>query len=368
MTGDAGLAAALAACLERRLTFVAFRLPGEAVVLWVQRQAALERIEPSLLHEANDVFLIAPFGSTDENLAIIRPDIGYLFSDPTTDLDLLGECTGAFTDPPILQAITEKDDFEQGVRDALAAIASPVLEKVVLSRIINGAIGIEALPACFELAMDRYPDAMVVLLNTPDHGTWIGASPERLITASEDAVRVDALAGTMGSAAAPPRPEAWADKERTEQYLVTRGILNAFLELGLGGVQVRGPEVATAGPVAHLRTTVHGELADRPLADLVLALHPTPAVCGVPSRAAIDFIARHEAHARRLYAGFWGPWAPDGRTDLYVNIRCMEVSKTDASLYVGAGIVAGSEARREWEETAQKARTWLDLVPAGSGS
>ena len=128
------------------------------------------------------------------------------------------------------------------------------------------------------------------------------------------------------------------------------------------------PETIDAGPVQHLRTTVEGDLHGLPLGDVALALHPTPAVCGTPREAARAVIARVEAHQRGLYTGFWGPWSADGRTALYVNLRCLQVFHDRASLFVGAGITAGSDAHAEWEETTQKASTWsLPIEALGRG-
>lgn len=366
MTDVHGLGEALRICLERGLTFAAFRKPGDHVALWVQRNAAVEKIETSLLLEANDVFLIAPFDLAGDKLSIIRPDIGYLFSDPTMDLELLAQCSGGNGRTASLSPATTAVDFEGAVSKAKDLIVSGAAQKIVLSRVLTIDLQRDGLPDLFIRAIEAYPEAMVTLMNTPEHGTWMGASPEMLIREEEDVMQVDALAGTMPFSERALELGSWGDKELEEQDMVTRGVLNAFLEAGSTGVRVRGPEVIRAGPVVHLRSTINAELGDHPLADVVLALHPTPAVCGTPTDVARRFIKSHETHDRRLYAGFWGPWAPDGRTDLYVNIRCMEVVNDQASLHVGAGITTGSDPQREWQETGHKARTWLDLIE-GSG-
>ena len=74
--------------------------------------------------------------------------------------------------------------------------------------------------------------------------------------------------------------------------------------------------------------------------------------------------AEHEAHERGCYTGFWGPWNPDGRTELYVNIRCLRHMDGKAVIFTGAGITAGSDPQKEWEETEQKAQTWLRPIAA----
>jgi menaquinone-specific isochorismate synthase len=94
---------------------------------------------------------------------------------------------------------------------------------------------------------------------------------------------------------------------------------------------------------------------------VVETLHPTPAVGGVPSRAAMRFISEEEKLGRGLYAGIVGLCGP-GRADLAVALRCALLRGPSARLYVGAGIVAGSTADGEWAETELKARALLSAL------
>ena len=104
-------------------------------------------------------------------------------------------------------------------------------------------------------------------------------------------------------------------------------------------------------------------------------MHPTPAVCGLPKGSAKQFILKHEAYNREFYTGFLGELncettiAPrSGRrnienrayaitrnsTQLYVNLRCMQLKNQQAIIYVGGGITESSNAESEWEETVSK--------------
>src|SRR5438105_3059657 len=98
-------------------------------------------------------------------------------------------------------------------------------------------------------------------------------------------------------------------------------------------------------------------------ADATSALHPTPAVGGVPKDAALRFIREHEGIDRGLYAGLVG-WVGEGRAELAVALRSALVRGRRARLFVGAGIVEGSSAETEWEETELKARALLDALGA----
>jgi isochorismate synthase len=307
------------------------------------------------------VFLLAPFELEPDRIPFIRSDVELVEGDLEPEAELLTPCEGSPLPGPSAQAVTERHVFCRGVETIRQRIAEGGLRKAVLSRVLGAPLEHRRWVDLFEAALAAYPDAFVAFVHTPDHGTWLGASPERLLHAQDDRVRVDALAGTRSTE---HDTEPWGVKEQDEQELVTTEVLNTFVHLHLKEVLLHGPETITAGTVQHLRSTVEAGLEEVPLADVLLALHPTPAVGGTPRNAAMDLIRTLEDHERRLYTGFWGPWSADGTTELFVNLRCLQVFPDKALLYVGAGITAGSDADLEWTETAHKARTWLPLIDA----
>jgi menaquinone-specific isochorismate synthase len=89
---------------------------------------------------------------------------------------------------------------------------------------------------------------------------------------------------------------------------------------------------------------------------IVEALHPTPAVAGVPTREACDQILRFEDFDRGLYAAPLGWVGANGDSEFIVGIRSALIADTRARLYAGAGIVAGSDPDREWAEIKLKFR------------
>lgn len=358
---------ALAQCISQRLTFAAFRAPGLPVQIWAQRTPELEKVDGTLLLGLNQVFLIAPFALDREQVPFIRSDIELMFPEIDPDITRLEECEGTQAAPEPVETATGKPEFLEGVAAAKASCTSRQLSKVVLSRVVSVEEGPEHWPELFKRAMEAHPEAFVAMAHTPEHGLWMGASPERLVHEHLDHVRVDAIAATRPADAVPARLSGWGAKELDEQEQVMCHVHSTFVRMDLRDISVKGPEVLTAGPVAHLHTVVEAELADTLLGDLVLELHPTPAVCGAPLQAAKDFIAAQERHARSLYAGFWGPWNADGPTELYVNLRCMHSQPGRTALLVGAGITSGSDPEMEWTETERKAQTWLRLMqPEGA--
>jgi isochorismate synthase len=99
------------------------------------------------------------------------------------------------------------------------------------------------------------------------------------------------------------------------------------------------------------------------LANQVLhSLHPTSAVCGMPKQEALSFILEKEGYNRAFYSGFLGPVHLQGQSNLFVNLRCMQLQKTSAILYVGAGITQDSIPCAEWDETVLKSKTLLSVL------
>lgn len=145
--------------------------------------------------------------------------------------------------------------------------------------------------------------------------------------------------------------------------MVTRTVLEILATQGVQGLYADGPHAVAAGNMMHLHTQITGSASGPVALSLANALHPTPAVGGIPRLSAIELLRTLEPRSRSLYAGYWGP-VDRRNADLYVNIRCMEVVDGRALVHVGAGITAGSDPNHECDEVERKARTWLDLIDA----
>lgn len=346
------LAQRIDALVARNLVFAAFRLPGERPRAFVQYTSPLA---PPVLGQK--AWWIAPFEPGPDALCAIVPDRDILLDEDLPDLP-------SATPFPMGRARQGlgRAGYVAAVEGAVQHIRQGTLEKVVLARTMERAVEPGHWGSLFALACERLPNACVALVRTPVHGTWLGASPERLLSRNGDRLEVDALAGTMPSEVAPDA-HLWGNKEIEEQRWVTRMVEETLHELGLQHVHVTGPSVHRAGPVAHLHSIIGGSAAGIDVRSVARALHPTPAVGGTPRPEALRYIAATEPRPRHLYAGFWGVHTPE-RTALFVNIRCMELFQDQALLHVGAGITAGSDAERECLEVERKAATWSSLITA----
>ncbi len=277
---------------------------------------------------------------------------------PAPDLALV-----ASTAPPPWRArITPQAGrraWEDAVRAALADIATGALEKVVLARAV-----VAETPERID------PLALLAFLEAHEPGgyhfatpTTVGASPELLVAREGSAVRARPLAGSaLGTDAASVAELVDSAKDRHEHAVVVDGIRRALAALCAG---VRVGETTTLGlaDLAHLATPIDADAGpDTPSAlGLALALHPTAAVGGAPTARALEHIAAFEGD-RGTYAAPVGWVDARGDGEFAIAIRAAALTGPDrrtAVIRAGAGIVAGSDPAREWDETETKLGTVL---------
>jgi salicylate biosynthesis isochorismate synthase len=256
----------------------------------------------------------------------------------------------------------ERERWAALVGRALAEIRKGTLRKVVLAR----AVDLESdqpldAHALLHSLQARQPTGRNFLLKAGD-AAFLGATPELLCSVEGDRVQTMALAGS-----APLGQESQlrrSAKDLREHQEVVAHIVSRLRPISRELHVPAGPELMTLPNVLHLRTPIEARLAPgRTAADVAAALHPTPAVSGAPQAAALRFLAEHEGLDRGLYAGLIG-WAGPGRAELAVALRCALIRGRRARLFVGAGIVEGSEASAEWDETELKARALLGALGA----
>ncbi len=354
---------ALRYCMAHGLAFAAFRWNGRTH-LWAGGDLDMPVLSHRTLAPLEGVFILRPFHEEGRSISVLVPRVMIDLDEERIDLEPLRSLqrnTIRMPDNPPLQ--WDQAGHEEAVEKAQRQMAEGALHKVVLSRSIAVPFERSLLPELFEEGLKAHPDAFVCLANTP-YGLWLGASPERLVMADGQEVTVDAIAGTLPVEQAPALSTDWGMKERVEQEIVTLAVEEAFAELGLHDVSWQGPDVLHSGNIAHLHSQVRGRLGEVPLAKLAERLHPTPAVCGTPTDAALRFILANEPRDRMLYAGYWGPWNVEGRTELFVNLRCLLATEDQVHIQVGGGITADSRAQDEWRETELKAQSWLGPIAA----
>lgn len=247
----------------------------------------------------------------------------------------------------------------EGVASAVDAIAAGRLEKVVLARdqLVWSRTPFDEAAVAARL-IERFPDCWTFAC-----GGLVGASPELLVRKQGASVESLVLAGSArrGRDDAEDRELGLAmlasEKEREEHALAVDSVVDALAPLCAPLEVDSPPSLLKLANVQHLATRVRGSLRD-PLSvlDVVGALHPTAAVCGVPRARALELIRRVEGGVRDRYAGPVGWVDANGDGEWAIALRCAQIEGARARLFAGAGIVAGSVAEDELEETRLKLR------------
>lgn len=370
---------------------------GHAISLW-KRPAdqdkhllvcttGVSQVDEISLEDSSTGFAFAPFDKNKKKI-FLKADHLYTFTNGKLQVNGNPSLTTSpeqFNNQPLASKIryhiaqgkitagSDPDTFKLLVTKSIAGIESGLFEKVVPSRTKRIPLPDNFDPLLtFEKLCEQYPHALVTLVSSPETGTWIGATPELLVSVdAKMRFKTSAVAGTQRlQPGANPKVIAWTQKEIEEQALVCRYIINCFKRIRLREFDEQGPKTTIAGNIIHLRTDyeVNMQATNFPQLGSVMLklLHPTSAVCGMPLEAATAFLHDHEKYDREFYSGYLGPVNFRGESHLFVNLRCMTIREGAALLYAGAGVTADSDPQMEWEETEMKMNTLLQVIQAES--
>ncbi|MBX9807797.1 MAG: isochorismate synthase [Flavobacteriaceae bacterium] len=259
---------------------------------------------------------------------------------------------------------TTKNQFETLVAKGIQAIENKEFKKVVLSRKETLNLVNFDLITAFEKLVQLYSTTFVYCFYHPKIGTWLGATPEQLLKANDTEFKTIALAGTQKDKGS--NEVLWQKKEQEEQQFVTDYIVDKVKDIA-SEIKVSKPYSLKAGSIWHIKTDISGTLnSSFSLQQLILLLHPTPAVCGLPKKKSKEFILENENYDRTFYTGFLGELNIENNTDLFVNLRCMEIDDAQAHLFMGCGITKDSIPKKEWEESSNKSATMKKILDLGS--
>lgn len=354
--------------IDKNISFALYRLPGEQDIRLVLQTS--NQSETFLnLSDLNDRkgFVITPFQiSKATPIILIQPEIvlageesvfDYLYKSSITNQT--NKQSAVFFEQ--LEATTF-DHYQEGYAKFHEALVDETLKKLVLSRTFevirekNFSAGLS-----FERACEKYPDNFIFLCNSAETGTWLGCSPEILVSGQNGNWKTDALAGTK-KVSEVDNNVIWDSKNRLEQQIVIEYMHQQLLKANIESTYSE-PKTIRSGNLAHLKSefTFHIDDSSK-IGNLLNLLHPSPAVCGFPKKEAFDFIIENEGYDRKYYSGFLGYLDVDNKTDLFVNLRCMQIFKDNLRLFAGGGILPSSELISEWKETEYKLQTILSII------
>jgi menaquinone-specific isochorismate synthase len=197
--------------------------------------------------------------------------------------------------------------------------------------------------------------------------TFVGATPERLLTRRGSRLRTVALAGSTRRGETPAtdrqlRAQLRSDSKTDREHALVTATVREQLQAHARSINVGDRSIRRLPRVQHVRTPVTADVtADTPFFSLVAALYPTAAISGSPPAAARRLVADLESFDRGWYTGLVGYCDGTGDGTVAVGIRSALVGDHQARLFAGAGIVAESEPTAEWDETQLKYQPMCEL-------
>lgn len=357
--------------------------PSHHVVL--SRRETLLEAEASLEDLAKG-FVFAPFDPS-KNRLFLKADLAFTFTNgvlmpPQDQLEahsaawLAGHPVDKAPQRPSYYTVpghtsrSSREAYLQLVELSINEIARGTFEKVVPSRsevvLLDPAFDIVS---SFHTLCMRNPNALVSFVSAPTTGSWLGATPEPLVTVEERRIfKTVALAGTQSYKGQLLKDVAWTQKDIEEQALVERYIISCFKRIRLREYDEQGPRTVVAGHLLHLKSEFKVDMQETNFPQLgtvmLSLLHPTAAVCGTPLQSARHFLLTHEGYDRQYYSGYLGPVNFADSIHIFVNLRCAQLLDREGVLYAGAGVTIDSVPADELSETDIKLNTLRNILTA----
>jgi menaquinone-specific isochorismate synthase len=304
--------------------------------------------------------------------------------DAVPDLEeLLGrarEALGKGPGPPPARIVAERTEmgrvtWEDAVEQALAAIEQGRFSKVVLARTLDFTTEGVIDPVDVAGHLWRQNPGTHVFFFEPRPGRpFVGAAPETVATLRKGVFHATAVAGSIarGDTDVAQRELAArllaSAKDREEHRIAREDMVARLAPLADQVKADQEPHVLTLARIQHLEAEIRARVQGRVVLELLEALHPTPAVCGYPRDAALEFLRGEEPFERGWYAGPVGFFDEEGNGVFAPALRSAVAHGRTWRLFAGAGIVAGSRPEGEWEETRIKFEPVLRALEASGAN
>ncbi len=263
----------------------------------------------------------------------------------------------------------EREGWEANVRSALDLIGNGVLDKVVLARkaVYTFAAQVPAVQILGVLEQVT-GNCFHFLIQPSERVAFMGTTPERLYRRVDRDLQTEALAGTRPRVSEEEADRVLglelmqSDKERHEQELVRRDLIRHLHLLSVSVEADDQPQLLKLERKQHLLSRLSAKLReDVDDADIIKALHPTPAVGGSPRENALRELGRLEPFCRGWYAAPVGCFG-ENFAEFAVAIRSGLVQDRQVNIYSGAGIVKGSDPGEEWQEIENKISDFVKVT------
>ena len=266
----------------------------------------------------------------------------------------------------------ETPDFEgwnQRVSAVLEEIASGRISKLILARKTSYQFLRQvSIWPLFRCLMEKARSATLFAFQLTPTLCFLGATPEKLFQREGNVLSADAIAGTRARGRTLDEDVQLeqellvSPKEQLEFAIVKRFLQETLVALSDGLKWDGDDRILKASHVQHIHNTLNAVLKKKILdAELISALHPTPALGGFPRDSALNFLKKIEPFDRGWYGAPVGMISPH-RSCFYVAIRSALIRERSLHLFAGTGLVQGSVAAREWDELEQKIRPFTETL------
>jgi menaquinone-specific isochorismate synthase len=258
--------------------------------------------------------------------------------------------------------LPHKKQWCENILKAKEALSHNILEKVVLARIATFECITPPDPFAITAKLKSRAKNATVFCYAFENMAFLGASPELLFSKQGNTIQTEAVAGTLRRGNTPKEDVRLekelfdSEKAQSEIYPVIH-----YLKRNLPSLSFSPVYVKKTPNVQHLCAKAEGiceETLDN--SAIIQKIHPTPALLGLPTNAALDFIKKTESFQRGLYGGTLG-WSTPQKSVWIVAIRCCLIQGATVKLYTGAGIVPGSNPEEEWDELNHKMELYKDI-------
>jgi len=265
----------------------------------------------------------------------------------------------------------DKTGWKDNVRRALDYLRANGLKKVVLAR--NSQLEFDRAPqpeAILDALRASNPNSFLFLFEGDGNHFFIGSTPERLYYRTGRQLLTEAVAGTRRRGTTPAEDRRLkedllqCEKDLREHDYVVQTIDQVLQKFSADIEKDAQVGILENVRVQHLLVRFKARLQNGVSDTQILpALHPTPAVGGFPTGAALHKISEFEQFDRGWYAGPVG-WIGQDEAEFAVAIRSALIQGNTINLFSGAGLVDGSDPEAEWQELENKIANYLKILQA----
>ncbi|MBS4035461.1 MAG: chorismate-binding protein [Ignavibacterium sp.] len=260
------------------------------------------------------------------------------------------------------------DDWKKKIDLILSGIAKKEYDKIVLSRVTEFELLKRIGPSELAFLLDKKYPGCFNFIYKEKNTMFFSASPEMLFILKNGEIHTEALAGSIERGNNEQEDKSLetalikSSKDNDEHLFVLdhlKNVLNKYCQ----NVKVdKSTSLKKLSNIQHLHTKLNGSLKNGlDLFSVIKDIFPTPAVGGYPVTPAINIIDKMEDFDRGLFTGFIGWMNLNNGGEFIVSIRSGLISKNKLYVYAGCGIVPGSDAKKEYEETQLKSEAIISL-------